>query len=161
QWRNILHVVDIVCCAAILFPIVWSIRHLRQAVQTDGKAENTVRKLKLFRQFYIMVFSYIYFTRRAAGETVSRKEAPQGSVVVFLLAVALPFELAWLQQLVTEAAAAVFYVATGIKFRPVDDNPYLPVDRAGGDEDDEDEEENGGGGGGYAEGGDLLDRDRP
>jgi hypothetical protein len=28
-WRDILHLVDIVCCCAILLPIVWSIRHLR------------------------------------------------------------------------------------------------------------------------------------
>ena len=28
-WRDILHMVDIACCGAILFPIVWSIRHLR------------------------------------------------------------------------------------------------------------------------------------
>jgi hypothetical protein len=28
-WRDILHIVDIICCLAILLPIVWSIRHLR------------------------------------------------------------------------------------------------------------------------------------
>lgn len=30
-WRDIFHLIDIACCCAILFPIVWSIRHLRQA----------------------------------------------------------------------------------------------------------------------------------
>lgn len=30
KWRNVLHVVDLVCCCSILFPIIWSIRHLRQ-----------------------------------------------------------------------------------------------------------------------------------
>lgn len=30
-WRDILHLVDIVCCCAVLFPIVWSIKHLREA----------------------------------------------------------------------------------------------------------------------------------
>jgi len=28
-WRDILHLVDIICCCAILLPIVWSIKHLR------------------------------------------------------------------------------------------------------------------------------------
>lgn len=28
-WRDLLHLVDIICCCAILMPIVWSIRHLR------------------------------------------------------------------------------------------------------------------------------------
>jgi len=30
-WRDTLHIVDIVCCCAVLFPIVWSIAHLRAA----------------------------------------------------------------------------------------------------------------------------------
>lgn len=55
--------VDIICCCAILFPIVWSIKHLREASQTDGKAARSLHKLTLFRQFYVMVVSYIYFTR--------------------------------------------------------------------------------------------------
>lgn len=32
-WRDIFHVVDIICCCAIIFPIVWSINHLRKASQ--------------------------------------------------------------------------------------------------------------------------------
>ena len=28
-WRDLLHLIDIICCCAILLPIVWSIRHLR------------------------------------------------------------------------------------------------------------------------------------
>ena len=55
SWRDILHLVDIVCCCAILFPIVWSIKHLRDASETDGKAARVLSKLTLFRQFYIMV----------------------------------------------------------------------------------------------------------
>ena len=62
-WTQILHLVDIVCCCAVLFPIVWSIKHLREASQTDGKAARSLHKLTLFRQFYVMVVSYIYFTR--------------------------------------------------------------------------------------------------
>jgi G protein-coupled receptor 107 len=30
-WRDLLHLVDIICCCAILLPIVWTIRHLRYA----------------------------------------------------------------------------------------------------------------------------------
>ena len=32
-WRDALHVIDVACCCAVLFPIVWSIRHLRDASQ--------------------------------------------------------------------------------------------------------------------------------
>lgn len=62
-WRNIFMLVDLLCCGAILFPVVWSIRHLQEAAGTDGKAAINLRKLKLFRQFYIMIVCYIYFTR--------------------------------------------------------------------------------------------------
>ncbi|KAL7040321.1 hypothetical protein ACKWTF_000356 [Chironomus riparius] len=62
-WRDIFILVDLLCCAAILFPVVWSIRHLQEASATDGKVALNLKKLKLFRQFYIMIVCYIYFTR--------------------------------------------------------------------------------------------------
>lgn len=53
-WRDVLHLFDIICCCAILFPIVWSIKHLREAAATDGKAAVNAEKLTLFRQFYMV-----------------------------------------------------------------------------------------------------------
>ncbi|KAK4351022.1 hypothetical protein RND71_030335 [Anisodus tanguticus] len=37
-WKQVFLLVDIVCCCAVLFPIVWSIKNLREAAKTDGKA---------------------------------------------------------------------------------------------------------------------------
>ncbi|GIY55939.1 protein GPR107 [Caerostris extrusa] len=62
-WREIFILVDLICCGAILFPVVLSIRHLQEASQTDGKAAINLEKLKLFRHFYVMIVCYIYFTR--------------------------------------------------------------------------------------------------
>jgi hypothetical protein len=76
-WRDVFHLVDIICCCAILFPIVWSIKHLREASQSDGKAARNLEKLTLFRQFYVMVVVYIYFTR----------------IVVYLLKSTLPYQV--------------------------------------------------------------------
>ena len=121
RWRDILHLVDIVCCCAILFPIVWSIRHLRQAAEADGKAQKNIVKLQLFRQFYILVVAYIYFTR----------------IVVFVIAATLPFYLLWLGNMFTELATLIFFVTTGFKFRPALDNPYLLVASTAGDGDEE------------------------
>merc|ERR1740130_2424436 len=127
MWRDILHLVDIVCCVAILLPIVWSIRHLQEAAAADGKGADTGGKLTLFRQFYVMVVAYVYFTR----------------IIVFLLAATLPFEFLWLRYVFAEGATLLFYVATGYKFRPAEDNPYLKASSEDleefGIEDDSDE----------------------
>jgi len=79
-WRDILHLLDVICCCGILFPIVWSIRHLREAAEADGKALLTLNKLKLFREFYMMVVCYIYFTR----------------IIVYIVRVTLPCQVAWI-----------------------------------------------------------------
>lgn len=44
-WKELMHLMDIVCCAAILFPIVWRIKHLREAAQSDGKAAQCAPRL--------------------------------------------------------------------------------------------------------------------
>lgn len=112
-WRDILHLVDIICCCAVLFPIVWSIKHLRDASQTDGKAARCLHKLQLFRSFYLMVVCYIYFTR----------------IVVYLLRSTLPFHYSWLAEAARELATLAFYVLTGVHFRPNADNPYLALEQ--------------------------------
>ncbi len=75
-WRDIFHLLDIICCCAVLFPIVWSIRRLREAATVDGKAARNMQKLALFKQFYIMVVAYVYFTR----------------IIVYLLQATLPYQ---------------------------------------------------------------------
>ncbi|XP_002133911.2 protein GPR107 [Drosophila pseudoobscura] len=120
-WHNIFFFVDLLCCGAILFPIVWSIRHLHEASATDGKAAINLRKLKLFRQFYIMIVCYIYFTR----------------IIVDLLQMTVVFQYAWLDEMFREMATYVFFVLTGYKFRPVSSHPYFTVP----DDDDDDEVE--------------------
>jgi Lung seven transmembrane receptor len=84
---------------------------LRQGAEADGKMSNNIQKLQRFRQFYVMVAAYIYFTR----------------IVVFLLAATIPFYYLWLGQMSTELATLIFFVVTGYKFRPAIDNPYLPA----------------------------------
>ena len=44
-WRDILHLFDIICCCAILFPIVWSIKHLREAAATGAFASHVFHGL--------------------------------------------------------------------------------------------------------------------
>nr|GMC64691.1 protein GPR107-like [Ipomoea batatas] len=116
-WKQIFLLVDIVCCCAVLFPIVWSIKNLREAAKTDGKAAVNLMKLTLFRQYYIIVICYIYFTR----------------VVVYALETITSYRYQWTSVVASELATLAFYVFTGFNFRPKTHNPYFAID--------EDEEE--------------------
>jgi len=138
KWSALLHLVDILCCCAILVPIVWQVNSLEKSVEAeteclktndgenDGKrstaitnvesevpatagAAQTIRKLKQFQRFYILVVVYIYFTR----------------IVVYLFATMLGYHITWLRYFVTELGTLVFYTVVGFLFRPMDDNPYL------------------------------------
>jgi pentatricopeptide repeat protein len=61
-WNQILSV-DVACYCDVVFLVVWSIRSLRESFKTDIKAARTLAKLTLFRQFYVVVIGYLYFTR--------------------------------------------------------------------------------------------------
>lgn len=117
-WREVFILVDLLCCGAILFPVVWSIRHLQEASQTDGKAAINLEKLKLFRHFYVMIVCYIYFTR----------------IIVYLLKITVPFQYEWLDELFRETATLCFFILTGYNFRPTTSNPYFRLSQ---DEDTE------------------------
>lgn len=110
-WLYIFRAVDIVCCAAVLFPIVNSMNSLKASAQTDGKARASLEKLILFRRFYLIVICYIYFTR----------------IIVLLLNSTLPYSRTWVGPLFAELAAVCFYCITGHQFRPIRDNPYFQV----------------------------------
>lgn len=111
-WSQLFLLVDVICCCAVLFPIVWSIKHLREAAHTDGKAARNLVKLTLFRQYYLVVVSYIYFTR----------------IVVFALETVTSYHYLWFSDLARELATLAFFVFTGYKFRPVPHNPYFVLD---------------------------------
>ncbi|XP_070829520.1 protein GPR108 [Chaetodon trifascialis] len=110
-WKEILFLVDLICCGAILFPVVWSIRHLQEASSTDGKAAMNLEKLKLFRHYYVMIVCYIYFTR----------------IIAILLKVTMPFQWQWCYEFLVEVSTLIFFVLTGYKFRPASNNPYLQL----------------------------------
>ncbi|KAH7294912.1 hypothetical protein KP509_27G024600 [Ceratopteris richardii] len=116
-WNQLLILVDVICCCAVLFPIVWSIKHLREAARTDGKAARNLVKLMLFRKYYVVVVTYIYLTR----------------IVVFALQTATSYHYRWVSEMAKELVTLAFYVFTGYSFRPVPHNPYFVLD--------EDEEE--------------------
>eukprot|EP01006_Ploeotia_vitrea_P014756 TRINITY_DN4035_c0_g1_i1.p1 TRINITY_DN4035_c0_g1~~TRINITY_DN4035_c0_g1_i1.p1 ORF type:complete len:506 (+),score=41.05 TRINITY_DN4035_c0_g1_i1:43-1560(+) len=111
-WRDILRILDIVCCCAILLPIVWSIRNLRESSSTDGKVARNLLRLRQFRTFYVLVVAYIYFTR----------------IVVVLIQSALHYKVTWVAPFTYELGTLAFYFFVGFKFRPQNQNPYLSLE---------------------------------
>ncbi|OIS97401.1 PREDICTED: protein GPR107-like [Nicotiana attenuata] len=111
-WNQVFLIVDIVCCCAIIFPIVWSIRSLRETSKTDGKAAKNLAKLTLFRQFYIVVIGYLYFTR----------------IVVFALRTIAAYKYQWVANAAEEIASLAFYMVMFYMFRPVEKNEYFVLD---------------------------------
>lgn len=119
NWQEIFIFVDLICCGAIMFPIIWSIRHLTMASSIDGKGAVNLRKLELFKKFYAWTIAYIYATRIGG----------------LLLEMALNYKLEWAAEMLTELATFAYFVYTGYLFRPGSDkNPYI---RLRGDDEDE------------------------
>lgn len=111
-WNQVFLLVDIICCCAIIFPIVWSIRSLRETSKTDGKAARNLSKLTLFRQFYIVVIGYLYFTR----------------IVVFALRTIAAYKYQWVANAAEEIASLAFYTIIFYMFRPLHKNEYFALD---------------------------------
>ena len=109
MWKEVFILVDLLCCGCILFPVVWSIKHLQEASHIDGKAAINLKKLKLFRRFYVMVVCYIYFTR----------------IIVYLLKITLPFQYEWMDVFIQHVAILCFFILTGYHFQPTPQNPYF------------------------------------
>lgn len=109
KWNAVLHLVDILCCCAVLLPIVWQVNRMEDSLQSEDENNVSIEyrramleKLKLFRTFYLLVIAYIYATR----------------ILVYLLASALDYQHLWLREAIVELTTLSFYVTTGLLFRP-------------------------------------------
>uniref|UniRef100_A0A7S2S266 GOST seven transmembrane domain-containing protein n=1 Tax=Mucochytrium quahogii TaxID=96639 RepID=A0A7S2S266_9STRA len=111
RWRDIFLMVDLVCCLAVAVPIFAHIQHLERQTDIDSKAEVNLAKLKQFRRFYLLVLFYVYFSR----------------VVIFLVGNSMNFKHRWVETLLREGLALIFYVVIGYSFKPTNENLYLKV----------------------------------
>lgn len=73
--------------------------------------QRSIVKLKLFRNFYLIVVTYIYMTR----------------VIVYLVASWLGFRNTWVGSFLNEAATLAFYTSTGYIFQPRDEISYTEL----------------------------------
>ncbi|KAI3982714.1 hypothetical protein MKX01_010197 [Papaver californicum] len=108
-WNQVFLLVDIVCCCSIIFPIVWSIRSLKETSKKDGKDARNLAKLALFRQFYIVVIGYLHFTR----------------IMVFPLKTISAYKYQWVSTTAEETVSLAFYMVMFYMFRPIEKNEYF------------------------------------
>jgi hypothetical protein len=125
NWNAVLHLVDILCCCAVLLPTVWQVNAMEASLQAasddDELTSNPpaqgapskmelLAKLKKFRLFYLLVIAYIYMTR----------------IMIYLFATMLDYRHLWLRYAIVELVTLVFYVTVGLLFRPsVEDGPVV------------------------------------
>ncbi|WVZ74578.1 hypothetical protein U9M48_022743 [Paspalum notatum var. saurae] len=110
-WNQVFLLIDVICCCAVFFPIIWSIRGLREASKTDGKAARNLEKLTLFKRFYLVVVGYLYFTR----------------IIVSAFLAVLSYKYQWGVNVAIEGASFAFYLFVFHNFKPVEKNPYLYI----------------------------------
>jgi len=132
SWWDLLVLLDLASVILVVLPLWWQMRALREAGRSDGKALRNYQKLQLFRQFYVVVIAWVYFSR----------------VIAFLLRNTLDFWLLWIPEVVKEGSNVAFYSYVGYIMRPREHNPYLSVEMSDfmPPEDSEDEEDARGGG---------------
>ncbi|XP_068664005.1 protein CANDIDATE G-PROTEIN COUPLED RECEPTOR 7-like [Aristolochia californica] len=111
-WNQLFLLIDVICCCAVFFPIIWSIRSLRESSKTDGKAARNLAKLNLFKQFYVVVVVYLYFTR----------------IVVSAITAVVTYRYRWISPAAAEAASFAFYIFVFYNFQPIERNPYFAID---------------------------------
>lgn len=108
-WTKLCGLIDLFSCFAILILISRSLKHLQEASTTDGKAALNLKKMELFKSFYLVSTIYIYITR----------------IMTYALLSMVVYKYSWLAELFSELATLIYFIITGYYFQPLPTNPYL------------------------------------
>ena len=150
-WTAILHLVDIICCCAVLVPIVWQVNQLEKSVTVDdpdhpdynGDAQenadaSTSRKAEDDNMADMSekgrILSKLKLFRSFYMLVVAYIYSTR--ILVYLFATMLSYKHLWIRYFVVEVVTLSFYVVTGFYFRPTVDGPYQGVKNEDGGDDD-------------------------
>jgi len=155
-WTAVLHLVDIICCCAVLVPIVWQVNQLEKSVIVDdpdhpdyngppveqngeGAKPNVsadvsedmsdlTEKGRILEKLKLFRSFYLLVVVYIYSTRI----------IVYLFATMLDYQHLWVRHFVVEVITLSFYVVTGYQFRPLTDSPYLSVKREEDVEEDDD-----------------------
>jgi G protein-coupled receptor 107 len=164
KWNAILHLVDILCCCAVLIPIVWQVNSLEKSLVGSGVSNNSnsneedaVEKQDNHQQLesYEEEEEEMLDVGGENGRVLAKLKLFRSfyllvvayiyttRILVYLFATMLNYKYLWIRYFVIELVTLCFYVVVGLMFRPMVENPYLSLkkDDDNVNEDDDAEEE--------------------
>ena len=101
-WNHIFILADVICCCAVLFPIWWSTKNLRdESAKTGG--------MKMSEHYFDVLLVYFFITR----------------AVVYASDLMLFYNHSMESWICAELPTLFFYFYTGYKFRPDRYNPFM------------------------------------
>lgn len=154
NWTAILHLVDIICCCAVLMPIIWQVNQLEQNMEQDqhkGKEEGASEEDSFINDRFADADEFIpedEFEDESEDNAVepipdARMAAKlklfrsfymiviayiyMTRIVVYLFDSTLDYKHTWVTEFVIELTTLVFYCSVGYMFRPMNENPYLHI----------------------------------
>jgi hypothetical protein len=134
-WLGLLHIVDLICCAAVVVPLVWQINTLEKntGLMDDDVAgtlanttpENDANGVSPWRDRVIALESgrmdplleklklFRTFYLVLVGYIYSTR------ILIYLFTSILSYRYVWMENFIIELVTLTFYVTVGILFRPV------------------------------------------
>ena len=142
RWTAVLHMVDILCCCAVLIPIVWHVNALEKNIEQSNGDHDDVEKIEDDADIPEDEFEDVALDeaeRPENGRMASKLKLFRSfymlvigyiyftRIAVYLFATTLTYRHQWFRYFVLELATLVFYCKVGMQFRPMCENPYLHI----------------------------------
>lgn len=153
RWTAVLHLVDILCCCAVLIPIVWQVNQLEKNIEQnqhkgkDDTGMDASEEDSFIGDDRIPEDELDDVSNGNDGESEPIPDARMAAklktfrsfyilvisyiymtrIVVYLFAAILNYQHTWIRVFVVELTTIAFYTSVGYMFRPVNENTYSQI----------------------------------
>jgi G protein-coupled receptor 107 len=156
KWNATLHLVDILCCCAVLIPIIWQVNSLEKSLLGSGGSSNNIsnnqdgdneaveqqdkhQQLESYENDEQLQEEQMIDVGGENGRVLAKLKLFRSfyllvvayiyttRILVYLFATTLNYKYLWIRYFVIELVTLCFYVVVGLMFRPMVENPYLSL----------------------------------